>query len=389
MTPTNSQRETTKIDSGKGSIPGLFVRTRASGQSSYYLQYRTPEGIKRRPKIGPTNILNLTQARAIAKGMLAEVYAGRDPSLMRQIKRKEPTVAELYLLTLTGHWQDKSAEYPTSQKYLLDVSVSFKLYIAPTFGTKKIGSITTNDVVMWHKTYKDKPYAGNRALSMLSKMFNYAEKEGYLPLNSNPCKHVKKFTEHPREVSASVAELGLLHEALQKRMHLDCFAVTYIYCLIYTGARPSVWLRAEWSELKENPGSGEGILTRPGKTIRHTGRMDKILVPEVVMRLVERLPRVEGEARIFARTTTPRKLWDEIRNEIGRPDLFLRDLRRTFGTVANSKGIKLEFISKILGHQDVGTTDRSYAHLYSEDKHNAHRQIARELKKAMEPSIFD
>ena len=67
-------------------VPGLEVRANAGGKS-FMLYYRTRTGIVRRPKIGNYPVLTLAAAREIARGLLAQVAAGGDPSRERQAQR--------------------------------------------------------------------------------------------------------------------------------------------------------------------------------------------------------------------------------------------------------------------------------------------------------------
>lgn len=55
----------------------------------------------------------------------------------------------------------------------------------------------------------------NRVLALISKLFNLAELWGLRPEGTNPCRHVGKFREQPRERYLSGEELGRLGAALR------------------------------------------------------------------------------------------------------------------------------------------------------------------------------
>mgnify|MGYP001180347835 CR=1 FL=1 len=48
--------------------------------------------------------------------------------------------------------------------------------------------------------------------------------------------------------------------------------------------------------------------------------------------------------------------------KVGVENLWLHDLRRTFGTRLAQAGVDLYKVSKLLGHKDIKTTQQRYAH---------------------------
>ena len=55
--------------------------------------------------------------------------------------------------------------------------------------------IQRSDIAVLHHDMRQTPYQANRTLGVLSKMFNMAEVWGLRPDGSNPCLHVKRFSE--------------------------------------------------------------------------------------------------------------------------------------------------------------------------------------------------
>lgn len=54
--------------------------------------------------------------------------------------------------------------------------------------------------------------------------------------------------------------------------------------------------------------------------------------------------------------------WKKIRDEIGRPDVTIHDLRHTYASLLVMKGVPLKTVSDLLGHTNINRTNK-YAHL--------------------------
>lgn len=57
-----------------------------------------------------------------------------------------------------------------------------------------------------------------------------------------------------------------------------------------------------------------------------------------------------------------KRFWERVRVQADIPDVRIRDLRHTFASLLVSGGASLEMIGRLLGHTQIGTTQR-YAHL--------------------------
>ena len=56
------------------------------------------------------------------------------------------------------------------------------------------------------------------------------------------------------------------------------------------------------------------------------------------------------------------RFWERVRVKADIPDVRIHDLRHTFASLLVSGGASLEMIGRLLGHTQIGTTQR-YAHL--------------------------
>ena len=57
-----------------------------------------------------------------------------------------------------------------------------------------------------------------------------------------------------------------------------------------------------------------------------------------------------------------KRFWERMRVQAEIPDVRIHDLRHTFASLLVSGGASLEMIGRLLGHTQIGTTQR-YAHL--------------------------
>lgn len=320
-------------------IKGLHLRC-FDESKGFYLYYRTKSGVQRRPKIGDVGSITLAQARKIAKEWLGQVAGGGDPSANTSAARAEPTLADLWDEIWKRHYsKKKSGEGVKSQ---------WNSYIAKSLGQRKLSAIQFKDVADLIDGMSDTPYAANRTLAMLSKMFNFAHR----PLgwaDHNPCKGVARYKEVKRKRYMEGEEAARIAELLDAAAKDNPQSVAFIYLLILTGARKGEIANAKWSWVKGS------VLHLPDSK---TGEKQVYLPPQA-LDVLARLPVTSGT---ITGIESPKKLWERIRRDAGCPDLRLHDLRHSFASAALSAGLSLSQIGELLGHKSTQTTKR-YAHL--------------------------
>lgn len=140
---------------------------------------------------------------------------------------------------------------------------------------------------------------------------------------------------------------------------------------LLTGARKRELLDARWEDFDFNRRVWRIPMTKSGKP-RHVPLTDETL--SVLMTLRQRLPEMLVQPALIEnpgvlpnlKTGKPFQSvfnsWDTARKKAGVPDLRVHDLRHTFASALVNQGIPIYDIQKLLGHQDIKTTER-YAHL--------------------------
>ncbi len=131
---------------------------------------------------------------------------------------------------------------------------------------------------------------------------------------------------------------------------------TVIICISDGGFRRNELLKLKWSDVDfENDVivaknyKGNALRTRP---VFMTKRMKAALLEwktEQPKHSIEDFSLVIGYKSV-------KKAWNTIRKNIGREDLRLHDLRHVFATRLSQKNVPLDNISKMLGHEQLNTT---------------------------------
>lgn len=366
-------------------VPGLEVRCHPKSKS-FLVYYRTRGGEQRRPKIGDCSILSIAQAREIARNLLARVAAGDDPSSDRRTERSAPTMDDLWDRAESEHYnQGKEWDHEAKRMWLV--------YLKPKLGRLKVASITYDDVKPIHEAMRSTPVSANMALAVLSKMLNLAEKFGaadrkWRPHNSNPCSAVDRYTIRKRKRKAAPEEIAKVGARL--RAELDAAPpndikpypsveawrqsrlrqVAFIYLLIFSGARPTEIMKLQPGMIERQviDGVTYGAFSIHGKTTDETGDERRVYLPPQAMDVIDQLPKAgiltrrrkgQNVRTVTGLSRVPREMWERVKP----PGMWIRDWRRTFGSVALSNGVTRDQLGELLGHMSQQTT-MIYSKLY-------------------------
>ncbi len=348
-------------------VRGFGCKVTPTGKKVYVLFYRTRDGRQRRPTIGQHGVVTVDQARDIAREWLAEVIRGGDPSQDRQDRRKAATMADLGDRYMREYaWVHKKPSSAKQDERLIENRIK------PALGRDKVAAVTRADILDVHHGMRATPYEANRALALLSKMFNLAEAWGLRPDGSNPVRHVRRYAEQKRERFLSDAEMKRLGEALaqiEENGTEQATVLAAIRLLALTGCRLGevIGLKWDWIDM------AAGIIHLPDAK----AGARKVALSDAALGVLRSLP--SGGAWVLPRQAgdghlpkfTLEHAWARIRKLAEMDDVRLHDFRHTVGTYGGQAGFNAFIIRDLLGHKTLAMTGR-----YVERDHNPMRTAA-------------
>lgn len=355
-------------------LKGFGVVTLPSGRRTYCIQYRNPQRILKRYKIGVHGQVTTEEARILAKQRLGQIAQGEDPAEQKKQVALLPTMGDLALNYIERHGYKKRPGSLKGDQGLL------KNVILPALGRLTVPNVTRRDIELIHKNFQSTPYKANHALRLLSKMFNLAISWGWR--NDNPVANIPKYQEEKRDRWLTQDELDRLWEVLER--HSNCMTAYVFKFLILTGARKGEALGATWDQIDLE----KGVWTKPShltkqKKKEHLPLSEKAI--EVLQIVKKRTPkgslhvfpgRIEGQPLKEIKT-----LWKSVLKEAKLENVRIHDLRHTHASHLVSSGLSLSIVGKLLGHTQASTTQR-YAHLADEPLRQAVELFGSKIKKS-------
>lgn len=331
------------------SCPGLGLRRNKRGKV-WILKYRV-NNRQIMKVLGPADILNRDEARALAKTAKWDAKQGKLPEPKRR-------VAQVSVERFCHEYMDRYAK-PCKQSWLKDRQ-RIDFHIIKHWGKRRLGDLQQTDVANLHSLIgKTAPVSANRLLEQLHKMFKLAKQWGYLAAGSaNPAAGIDRYPEKKTTRSLSKKELERLAPHIN---NLPKNRRAYFWLLIFTGCRKSEILELKWSGVDLDGGyiyirdrkNGEDLeLPLPQKAIE--------LLAELAQRSDYVFP---GRAGTYWKR--PDKVWWKIREAAGLPDVKLHHLRHTVASRLLKKKYPLKTIGEVLGQKSLQSTNK-YAHMANE-----------------------
>jgi integrase len=351
---------------------GLGVRVTAAGARAFVFNYRTKGGTERRITLGDPADHTIIAARKVAKDLRRRVDGGEDPMGELHAVREAPTVADLAARFEAEHLTKRRTSTAGDYESML------RRDILPEFGSRKVVEIETGDIEALHAKIakgtpkrKAAPYAANRVVAVLSKMFALSIK--WKMRSDNPVIGIERAPEQKRQRYLSPAEIIRLSEALAA--HPERASADAVRLLLLTGARRGEVLSASWNQFDWSAGAW----TKPGATTKQkTDHRIPLSAPAL---------QLLGEMKTAADVETERRrqrglapipflfpgkdgkplaeikhFWASVCRSAKIEGVRIHDLRHTHASILASLGLSLPIIGALLGHTQAATTHR-YAHL--------------------------
>lgn len=340
-------------------LKGFTVRVGASGEKSFYLTYRAGKGRSaqlKRLHLGTFPSMTVEQGRVIARQKLAQIALGADPAQAVKESKVAPLFSSSIEQFLREHVGVKLK--PSTQK---QYNALTQTHLLPAFGKMKVADVAYRHVAKLHHDLHETPYLANRCAALLSKFFDWCEKNGYREKGNNPVHGLEKYHEQKRLKFMEKAELeaiGAGIATLEAQDAIDPIISAALKVMLLTGARCSEILTLKWEYINEAhdqaflPDSKTGAKALP--------------IPPAAWAVISSLPRINeycfsgrwGKGHLINVKDT----WKRICDAGGISGWRIHDLRHAFASYAANSGKSLPIIGKILGHSQTSTTSR-YAHL--------------------------
>ena len=266
-------------------LPGFGIRVYASGTKMYVVQSRT-KGKSVRVTVGRHGVISADEARRRAARIVNRIKAGEDPIPEPLPARLAggPTVADL-----AARYMEKHVAVRCRESTAEGVRGLLDKYIVPEFGKLPLLAVERERVAAFHVRLNGVPYAANRAVALMSRMYAMAADWEMVPDGTNPCRSVPKYPARGRERFLTDTEFRRLGEVLGEvptKGGVSVHAVAAIRLLMLTGCRKSEILSLQWTDIDLE---GSEFWLRESKT----GPRAVPLSPPAAKVLAE-LPRVPG-----------------------------------------------------------------------------------------------
>lgn len=346
-------------------LKGFGVRVRSSGRITYFAKYRIKNRTRqvRKPSIGTHPATRASVARIEAERLIAAAQVGNDLIAERNPSADCKSISDLWTIYHDTHVT--KALKQSSADACADIASRL---LIPNLGNVFVDDLQPIHVDRFHKSMADTPYQANRAIALLSAMFNKAVSWGITKDRANPCASVQKFAEKKRRRYLSQRELQRVHEALNAFESLNPAMCDALRLLMFTGMRKSEVLGLAWSNVADDLSS---ISTDDGKNgplhIPTNQAAQIVLARRRDCRDSQSEFVFPGKIRNIdsqsgGHLVGIQRFWEKVRRRAHVEDVRIHDLRHTFASVAVSNGISLPLIGGLLGHRNSSTTMR-YVHL--------------------------
>lgn len=332
-----------------------MLEVRNSGGKTFYQRYTDQRGRERQFKIGPADILKLSEARRKARAVLAQALTGADPRQRRSELRLIPTLGELVRDRYLPHVKSYKRSWKTDETVL-------RVHILPRLGAVCVDQVESEGIAAIVGGMAERGYSTgttNRVVIVLRHIYNLARKWRIPGVKDNPTAGINLAPDVNRERFLSAEEAQRLIASI--RADENEVAANAIMLLLLTGARRNEITHAKWEFVDWDKKTLLVPLSKSGKP-----RGIALNVP--ALELLSSIKPIEGCAYIFPSPATLRPSpslyfpWQRIRVRAGLPDVRLHDLRHSFASFLVNSGVSLYVVQGLLGHAHTRYTQR-YAHL--------------------------
>jgi integrase len=334
------------------SLPGFLLTVSPGGTKAFNFDYRFC-GRRRRVTIGRFGAWTVEGARKEARQLRVRVDKGEDPKHQEDISSK----------TVRDAWQRFESDYlpelAAGTRY--DFGKYAENWILPRLGSMPVLTVAFGDIERLHKAYSKKaPYAANRCVEFIRRLFNLAIRWGWC--DTNPAAFIEFNRELNRQTYLDRAQVDALLNALAGG-NRNSDVADFLRFLILTGCRKGEAAAMTWDQIDFKAGAW----TKPAHSVK-SRREHRVPLNDQALAILKR--RKGDVGLVFSLPNgkpirDPRKVLWAACKRAGVPLVRIHDLRHTFASLLASGGTSLPVIGALLDHSNPQTTSR-YAHLFDD-----------------------
>lgn len=292
-----------------GGAVGLYVLVKPSKRKYYVYRFKNQDGHRSMISLGPVELLDLAQARALATDWRIRLRNGENPSEVRlgerRARRKVELEAKLEREKLSHLFKDvaqlwiteraKSGYWANNVRGEAEHQGLIDRYINPVMGDIPVAKVTPNDIFeMIIPIYQSKRSTADKTLTTVSSIWKWAEakgwasgenpgsKQGVLGVLLEPYKERQKKENYPALAFTDVP-------AFMKELHAyDTIAARMTEFAILTTLRSKMVRYLKWDDIDwENK-----LATIYESSIKTKGRgKHTVFLSKEAIALLETLPR--------------------------------------------------------------------------------------------------
>jgi len=337
------------------------LRVYPSGRRVYVCSYRV-NGRKRLARLGRADALTLDQARKKAMAYLGKVASHEDPQEATDRWRELKTIDALCEAFIENHAKKKKKKWRNDESCL-------KRRVLPKLKSRLAVNIVAADIEAIHSELGTQhPYAANRIVEVVRKMFNWGKIAGLIPNDhANPGVGIVRFPERKRKRFITTAEMPRFVQALEQEE--NDYARHGLWLLLLMGLRSTELLKAKWVDIDWDMGTLFIGLTKNG---------EPLLAPisEAALARLKMIPRMTNNPHIICGQKVGQHLrslgrhLNHVLKRSGLENIRVHDLRRTVGSWLAQTGTSLHLIGDVLNHKDTKTT-AGYAYFQTQQRREA------------------
>lgn len=292
-----------------GGAVGLYVLVKPSKRKYYVYRFKNQDGHRSMISLGPVELLDLAQARALATDWRIRLRNGENPSEVRlgerRARRKVELEAKLEREKLSHLFKDvaqlwiteraKSGYWANNVRGEAEHQGLIDRYICPAMGDIPVAKVTPNDIFeMIIPIYQSKRSTADKTLTTVSSIWKWAEakgwasgdnpgsKQGVLGVLLEPYKERQKKENYPALAFTDVP-------AFMKELHeYDTIAARMTEFAILTTLRSKMVRYLKWDDIDWD----NKLATIYESSIKTKGRgKHTVFLSKEAIALLETLPR--------------------------------------------------------------------------------------------------